>query len=443
MQSAKRKKLTAGLSLGLSLLLSSAVTVAQSAECEYHVDNDWGSGHVGSIRIHNTGDTPIQGWQVQWQYDNNSLTNSWNAQVSGNNPYTATDMGWNGTIQPGQSAEFGFQVSGGAGSTPAVTGEVCEGDGSDSGASSSSVSSAASSVSVSSAAASSEAQSSSEPASSAPASSAPASSSASSAASSAPHTGYDPIQGGCDGYATRFWDCCKPHCGWSENLPGGVEPMGSCSAADQPLNNPDAISSCEGGDAHVCHGMVPFAVSDDLAFGYAATSSGDICGRCFQLEFTGDSYNAGNDPGSAALGGKTMIVQAVNIGYDVAGGQMDIMVPGGGVGAFDGCSNQWGVSNQDLGAQYGGFLSACKDELGYNASLEQYKSCVTNRCDSVFGSRGLDELQAGCHWFADWFEAADNPALRYQEVQCPAELKAGSGMDRSALGDISNSCGGY
>jgi len=440
MQSALFKKLACNLSLGLTFSLLSGLAVAQSAECEYRVDNDWGSGYTGTIVISNTGQTPIQGWQVQWQYPSNNLTNSWNAQVSGSNPYTASDMGWNGTIEPGQSAEFGFQVDGNADQAPEVTGDLCEGDGPGNGASSSSV---ASSVGVSSSAASSEAQSSSAPASSAPASSAPASSSASSAASSAPQTGYDPIQGGCDGYATRFWDCCKPHCGWSDNLPGGVEPMGSCSAADQPLNDPDAISSCEGGDAHVCHGMVPFEVSDDLAFGYAATSSGDICGRCFQLEFTGESYNAGNDPGSAALAGKTMIVQAVNIGHDVAGGQMDIMVPGGGVGAFDGCSNQWGVSNQELGAQYGGFLSACKDELGYNASLEQYKSCVTNRCDSVFGERGLDELQAGCHWFAEWFEAADNPALRYQEVECPAELNAGSGMDRSSLGDISNSCGGY
>ena len=120
--------------------------------------------------------------------------------------------------------------------------------------------------------------------------------------------------------------------------------------------------------------MAPFAVRDTLAYGFAATSSGDVCGRCYQLQFTGSSHNSPGDPGSAALAGKTMIVQATNIGYDVGGGQFDILVPGGGVGAFNACSAQWGVSNSELGAQYGGLLAACKQELGYNASLAQYKS---------------------------------------------------------------------
>lgn len=200
-------------------------------------------------------------------------------------------------------------------------------------------------------------------------------------------------------------------------------------------------SSCDGGGAHQCYDLVPFAVSDTLAFGYAATSSGDVCGRCFQLQFTGQSHNSPGDPGSSALLGKTMVVQAINIGFDVGGGQMDLLVPGGGVGAFNACSNQWGVSNEELGVQYGGFLAACKQEIGWDASLQEYKSCVVNRCNSVFGSRGLTTLQQGCLWFADWFEAADNPALKYKEVACPAELTSGSGMNRTPLNDISNACG--
>ena len=135
-----------------------------------------------------------------------------------------------------------------------------------------------------------------------------------------------------------------------------------------------------------------------------------------------------------------MIVEATNIGYDVSGGQFDILVPGGGVGAFNACSTQWGVSNAELGAQYGGLLAACKQELGYNASLSQYKSCLINRCNSVFGSRGLTELQQACTWYADWFEAADNPALKYKEVPCPSELISRSGMNRGVLNDIKNTC---
>jgi len=191
----------------------------------------------------------------------------------------------------------------------------------------------------------------------------------------------------------------------------------------------------------MCHGLSPWAVSSTLSYGYAATSSGDVCGRCFQIQFTGQSYNGGNDPGSAALSGKTMIVQATNVGYDVSGGQFDILVPGGGVGAFNACSDQWGVSNNELGEQYGGMLAACKNELGYNASLQEYKSCLSQRCDNVFGSRGLTELQQGCQWYVDWFEAADNPSLKYKEVACPAEITSRSGVDRGFLNDIDNSCG--
>ncbi len=223
-------------------------------------------------------------------------------------------------------------------------------------------------------------------------------------------------------------------------MPSGVDTLPSCSAGDQPLSDIDAASSCDGGGAYMCHSLIPWAVSNTLSYGFAATSSGDVCGRCFQVDFTGTSYNGGNDPGSAALQGKRMIVQATNIGFDVGGGQFDILVPGGGVGAFNACSDQWGVSNDELGAQYGGFLAACKQELGYNASLQQYKTCLSNRCDSVFGSRGLTELQQGCQWYVDWFEAADNPALKYKEVPCPAEITSRSGVDRGFLNDIDNSC---
>jgi len=521
MRSANIKIMVRTVALFFSVLFSvllsllSTASFAQTSSCEYIVVNEWNDGYTASIRISNVQQTSIQNWQVAWQYQTNRVTNSWNAQLTGSNPYTAAGIGWNNTIQPGESVEFGIQVAKNNSSAerPAITGSVCTpGNNNESSVSSvapvnsssssltSSTASSFSSIGASSSVATAGSQcnwygtlyplcknqvdgwgweqnescigattcsgqptpygivgaepnpSSSSSSSSSSSfvisssSSSVASSSLSSASSSAPSSAsssassLDPITNGCSGYATRFWDCCKPHCGWSGNVPTGVEPMKSCSASNQVLSDLSAGSSCEGGDAHTCYGLAPYAVSSNLSYGYAATSSGDVCGRCYQLEFTGQSHNAPGDPGSAALAGKSMIVQAINVGFDVGGGQFDIMIPGGGVGAFNGCSNQWGVSNSELGAQYGGFLSACKDELGYNASGAEYKSCVTNRCNNIFGSRGLTDLQAGCLWYADWFEAADNPALRYREVACPAELATASGMNRSALGDINNSC---
>lgn len=110
---------------------SSASSVAGGglANCEYEISNEWNDGYTGAIRISNTGAQSIDGWSVSWELsDGASVTNSWNAQVSGSNPYSANDMGWNGNIQPGQSVEFGFQVSKGSGSAqiPEVTGEVCD-----------------------------------------------------------------------------------------------------------------------------------------------------------------------------------------------------------------------------------------------------------------------------------------------------------------------------
>lgn len=216
------------------------------------------------------------------------------------------------------------------------------------------------------------------------------------------------------GWASRYWDCCKPHCAW----PGhGANPMNMCTIDDQPLSDPEAVSSCDGGNAYTCSNMAPWAVSDTLAYGYAATPSGaNDCGKCYQIDFVGTGYHNAKDPGSVAIKGKTMIVQSTNIGHDVASGQFDLLLPGGGVGAFNGCSKQWGTN--DLGAQYGGFLSECKEDV----------SCLRNACQKTFS--GMPELLAGCMFHADWLQGANNPNLKYAEVPCPAELEQISGMSR-------------
>jgi endoglucanase len=93
------------------------------------VSNEWNTGLTGVIRITNNGTSAINGWNLSWSYsDGTKLTNSWNANVSGSNPYSATDLGWNGTVQPGQSVEFGFQANKGTSASaqiPVVTGSVC------------------------------------------------------------------------------------------------------------------------------------------------------------------------------------------------------------------------------------------------------------------------------------------------------------------------------
>ena len=91
--------------------------------CSYVVTNSWGSGFTGVIRVTNTGTGATSGWTANWQFaGSNRITNAWNANFSGSNPYAATNLGWNGTLGAGQTAEFGFQgtTNGGSVETPAV-----------------------------------------------------------------------------------------------------------------------------------------------------------------------------------------------------------------------------------------------------------------------------------------------------------------------------------
>jgi hypothetical protein len=187
--------------------------------------------------------------------------------------------------------------------------------------------------------------------------------------------------------------------------------MQSCSKDNGRLSGYDTQSACSGGSAYMCWDFAPWSVSDSVSYGFAAFN-GVPCGTCYQIQFTGGSHN-GRAESCAPLNGKQIFVQVINTG-GIASNQFDLLIPGGGVGDFNACSSQWGVS--DLGATYGGFLSGCNGD----------KTCVQNKCSTVFSSK--PSLKAGCDWFTGWFNAADNPALKYKKVSCPSELSSKSGM---------------
>jgi hypothetical protein len=110
--------------VGLGLASIFAGTSA-SAACVYSVSNSWGSGFTASIRVTNNTAATVNGWQVNWSYAKNSVASAWNAQLSGN--YSATNLAWNGRLNPGQSAEFGMQgaTNGGAVEVPVISGALC------------------------------------------------------------------------------------------------------------------------------------------------------------------------------------------------------------------------------------------------------------------------------------------------------------------------------
>lgn len=220
--------------------------------------------------------------------------------------------------------------------------------------------------------------------------------------------GTNPPITGSDGFATRYWDCCKPSCSWTTSVP-------SCGKdGTTKITDKNAKSGCDsGGSAFECYDFSPwYDSSTNMAYGFAAYNA-SACGTCYELQFTGDGQYGAN-AGAQALKGQQMIVQAINIG-NISSGQFDLLIPGGGVGLMtNGCSAQWG--SVDLGSTNGGLLDECKGDA----------TCMKGKCQSVFGS--MPALKAGCDWFTGWFSSADNPKLIYKQVSCPSQITSKSGL---------------
>ena len=269
------------------------------------------------------------------------------------------------------------------------------------------------------------------------------------------------------GWNTRYWDACKPHCSWlkendndktradissNEAYQSTFGTARNCNIHDVEVptftlgNVTKSWFGYEGtrsacGDekekgVFTCTDMAPIAVNDTLAYAYVAGTADSRCGKCYHLQYDGHfKHEMENNPPKAthkALKGKHLVVMASNIGNDVAGGeadlpagQFDLMVPGGGVGAFDALSTQVNKgAGFNWGAGFGGFLTECQKNTncGTEGSLECYQTCIKDMCDAAFGDAGLPNLLRGRHWFADWFMAADNPTYYIEEVECPQYL---------------------
>jgi mannan endo-1,4-beta-mannosidase len=253
---AKRYGLAALFSAGLA---SSQWAAAQTATCKYVVTNSWGAGATASIEITNTGATVLNGWSVNWTYVNNRITSSWNATVTGANPYGATNLSWNGNLQPGQMASIGIQVNtNGTVETPLVTGAVC-------GGSASSVSSATSSVAVSSSSSvrtsASSSSSSIRTSSSSSAvftssssvktsSSAPFSSTASSKSSSVANSSSSACAGAsqCNWYGTLYPSCVSTISGWGYENGKSCIATSTCAAQPAPYG---VVNGCAASSSSV------------------------------------------------------------------------------------------------------------------------------------------------------------------------------------------------
>jgi len=287
------------------------------------------------------------------------------------------------------------------------------------------------------------------------------------------------------GITTRYWDGCRPSCAYINNIDNKSPnwAIGRACAKDGTSEIPllylhprsdqwgtyykDVPCAKESDDnwpksqtykdwvsehpdfpkeshAYTCFDMAPFAVNDTLAYAFAATLETTLpCGKCARLQFNSEwMYDKKGDSASKprvthrALKGKTLIVMANNTGT-VAENHFDIMIPGGGLGAFDCFSEQIGYpkseSDQEtghiLGLRMGGLLSECSYNLAQaeygvpsdRFTLAQWQDCLEKRCHRAFDGKPKYLLD-GCLWHVEWFMAADNPEVEWVETPCPKYL---------------------
>ncbi|OHE93693.1 glycosyl hydrolase family 45 [Colletotrichum orchidophilum] len=149
------------------------------------------------------------------------------------------------------------------------------------------------------------------------------------------------------GSTTHYWDCCKHSCAW----------LGKTSSL--------------------------------------AARAGTICDRDDNPLSDGGATCSGCDPGSAAY---MCSAQSPWLGIRWLCSLQIRAIPGGGVGQFDACTDQYGAPANGWGQRYGGVSSRAE-------------------CDG-FPAKS----KAGCYWRFYWFKGINNPSVSFRQVTCPAEI---------------------
>jgi len=86
-------------------------------------DNSWNGGFTATVTVTNDGDAPLSGWSADWTFGGDQrVTGGWNATVTQSGPSVhAVNASYNGAVAAHGSTSFGFQGTGSAPGTPAIT----------------------------------------------------------------------------------------------------------------------------------------------------------------------------------------------------------------------------------------------------------------------------------------------------------------------------------
>lgn len=82
-------------------------------EVDFQIPSDWGSGMTANVKITNTSKKAIKNWSLKFKMDKSArILSLWNGNVKiKGEDITVDNAGWNSTIRPGQSVNFGMSIS--------------------------------------------------------------------------------------------------------------------------------------------------------------------------------------------------------------------------------------------------------------------------------------------------------------------------------------------
>lgn len=87
-------------------------------DVEFRITSEWGTGYIAEVTVFNRTGAPLD-WAVEWDLAS-TITNIWAAKIVAHagQHYSFTPEAWNGTIPPGGSVSFGFEVASGTPAAP-------------------------------------------------------------------------------------------------------------------------------------------------------------------------------------------------------------------------------------------------------------------------------------------------------------------------------------
>lgn len=112
--------LTSVLAVGVGMALTGTASADQMT-ATFAKSSQWDDGYVATYVVRNSGTATTHSWTVSFSLPSgDSVTGLWNGVMTKQgNQVTVRNDDWNGTLTPGSSTDFGFQVAGPGSDKPA------------------------------------------------------------------------------------------------------------------------------------------------------------------------------------------------------------------------------------------------------------------------------------------------------------------------------------